>query len=109
MHDTNSRGDTGERLFSYKLNPDGRVARQQLGESPRILDWELTDIHNRITGEREAGFVIRGPGSRHATEGKAVEVGSARELESYLQLMKDREQHTGVKEFPLILVVDTGH
>src|SRR5262249_9446343 len=62
MHYTDVGGDTGERLMSYRANPDGSITRQQLADYPAIGDSELVDIHNRITGRNDEGFVIHWAG-----------------------------------------------
>ncbi|HEY9871511.1 MAG TPA: FHA domain-containing protein [Candidatus Obscuribacterales bacterium] len=103
MHPTNRPGDTGERLVRYQANADGSITARDLADNPHVADWELTDIHNKITGRNDMNFVIRGPGFTPAPPGKALEVASAQHLDRVLQWMKDNNQ------FPGILMVDVGH
>src|SRR5262249_29702179 len=109
MHYTDVGGDTGERLMSYRANRDGSITRQQLADNPDIWDSDLVDIHNRITGRNDEGFVIPWAGREKAPEGKVVGVGSAEDLASHLEKMREIECLSGAKQFPLILAVYANH
>src|SRR5262249_17217242 len=69
VHPSTAPGDTGERLFSYVGNPDGSLSRHVLKDHPHTYTHELTDIHNRITGGGDAGFVLSGHQSYRTRRG----------------------------------------
>jgi hypothetical protein len=94
---------TGERLFWYHVSPVGQLERTELDNSPNLWEWELTNIHNQITGGDDKQFVIYGPG-RGADDktGTAIQVRDAEELELHLLSLRNQQS------FPAILTVHTG-